>query len=141
MIRQVHQTTMIKSLTKQPLLLANTIIEGFLGIWVITLPGNIRSLAELSIPNSLIQVCGLLALSVASFSVLGAIYIVKSSDYKTLKAFIYLCLSIFHTALTIGLFYGAISGDINYIGVIIHLPLALLFIIGWLKLAKPKSAQ
>ncbi len=132
---------MIKTLTKQPLLLANTIIEGFLGVWVITLPGTIRSLAELSIPNSLIQVCGLLALSVASFSALGAIYIAKSSDHKALKAFVYLCLSIFHSALTVGLFYGAISGDINYIGVIIHLPLAILFIIGSFKLAKPKSAQ
>lgn len=132
---------MIKTLTKQPLLLTNTIIEGFLGIWVITLPDTIRNLADLSIPNSLIQVCGLLALSVASLSALGAIYIAKSRDHQEFKSFVYLCLSIFHSALTIGLFYGAISGDINYIGVIIHLPLAILFTIGAVSISRQPTAR
>lgn len=132
---------MIKALINQPLLLANTIIEGVLGLWVLILPNSIQGLAELSIPTSLIQVCGLLALSVAFFSLLGCIYIDKSKEQKMMKTFVYSCLAIFHSALTIGLFYGAISGDINYIGVIIHLPLAVLFIFGWFKLSKPRSAQ
>ena len=141
MINSKSQSKAVKAILGQPLLLVNSIIEGVLGIWMILAPSTIQTIGSVEIPAKLIQTCGLLALSVAFFSKIGAIYISKSKDQESMKAFIYCCLAVFNSALAIGLFYFATSGDINYLGTIIHLPLALVFIYAWIKIPKQRSAQ
>lgn len=125
-----------KAIYSQPLLLINSTVEGILGLWMMIAPSSIQTLGSVEIPFALIQTCGLLALSVAAFSKLGAIYIYRSKDPRTVKLLVYSSLAIFHSALTIGLVYAAILGDINYLGAIIHLPLAVAFIVSNLTLNK-----
>ena len=131
----------LKNLTKEPLLLLNTLVEGIGGIAMVLTPNLIKNWGSVEIAPALIQTCGLLALSVAFYSYLGAEYIGKSKDPTLIRSLLYASLAVFHSAITIGLFYAVVQGEINYFGVILHLPLAVLFIVSWFMLAKSKAAQ
>lgn len=131
----------VKSIYSQPLLLINSVIEGILGLWMILAPASMQTLGSVEIPLTLIQTCGLLALTVAAFSKLGAIYIAGSKDKKTTKIFVCTNLAIFNSALAVGLLYSAIHGDINFLGALIHLPLAIAFAISAISSSRQQSAQ
>ena len=112
------------NLAKYLLLAINFIIELLLGVGMLLAPGLIKLIGDVDIPTSLIQVCGLLALAVAFFS-LSSIYLIDSSSHKAAtKKFCYQNLLVFNLALMVGLVYSAILGNINYFGAIVHAPLA-----------------
>lgn len=131
----------LKYLINEPLLLLNTTVEALGGLTMVIAPNVIKDLGSVGIAPALIQTCGLLAISVAFYSWLGAKYISKSKDPTLIRSLLYASLAVFHTAITLGLFYAVVQGEINYFGVILHLPLAVLFIVSWFMLAKSKAAQ
>jgi hypothetical protein len=90
-------------------------------------PSLIQSLGGVNIPDILLRTCGVLALSVAFFSVSAILFIDSQKDKKASKAFVYSSLLIFNLALTSGLLYAAVVGEITYLGTIVHLPLAVGF--------------
>lgn len=118
---------MLGKIISQPLLLVNFLVEGVLGISMVLYPSLIQNLGGVNIPDILLRTCGVLALSVAFFSVLAIFFIDSQKDKKDSKAFVYSSLLIFNLALTIGLLYAAVVGEITYLGTIVHLPLAVGF--------------
>jgi hypothetical protein len=118
---------MLGKIISQPLLLVNFLVEGVLGISMVLYPSLIQSLGGVNIPDILLRTCGVLALSVAFFSVSAIFFIDSQKDKKASKAFVYSSLLIFNLALTSGLLYAAVVGEITYLGTIIHLPLAVGF--------------
>lgn len=96
---------------------------------MILTPELIKQIGGVDIPTSLIQTCGLLALAVAFFS-LSSIHLIDSSNDKVaIKKYCYQSLLVFNLALTAGLLYSAILGNINYFGAVVHAPLAVAFLI------------
>ena len=94
---------------------------------MILTPSLIKQIGGVDIPTSLIQTCGLLALSVAFFS-LSSVHLIDSSSEKVaIKKYCYKNLLAFNLALTFGLVYAAILGNISYFGFIIHAPLSVAF--------------
>jgi|LakMenEpi03Aug12_release.lakeMendotaPanAssembly.Ray.scaffolds.fasta_scaffold89346_5 hypothetical protein len=118
---------MLGKIISQPLLLVNFLVEGVLGISMVLYPSLIQSLGGVNIPDILLRTCGVLALSVAFFSVSAIFFIDSQKDKKASKAFVYSSLLIFNLALTSGLLYAAVVGEITYLGTIVHLPLAVGF--------------
>ena len=118
---------MLKKIISQPLLTANFLIEACLGISMIIYPSFIKDLGGVNIPDVLLRTCGVLALSVAFFSVSAIFFIDSQKDKKPSKTFVYSSLLVFNLALTIGLLYAAAVGEITYLGTIVHLPLAVGF--------------
>jgi hypothetical protein len=118
---------MLGKIISQPLLLVNFLVEGVLGISMVLYPSLIQSLGGVNIPDILLRTCGVLALSVAFFSVSAILFIDSQKDKKASKAFVYSSLLIFNLALTSGLLYAAVVGEITYLGTIVHLPLAVGF--------------
>lgn len=118
---------MLGKIISQPLLLVNFLVEGVLGISMVLYPSLIQNLGGVNIPDILLRTCGVLALSVAFFSVSAIFFIDSQKDKKDSKAFVYSSLLIFNLALTIGLLYAAVVGEITYLGTIVHLPLAVGF--------------
>lgn len=90
-------------------------------------PSLIQNLGGVNISDILLRTCGVLALSVAFFSVSAIFFIDSQKDKKASKAFVYSSLLIFNLALTIGLLYAAVVGEITYLGTIVHMPLAVGF--------------
>lgn len=118
---------MVSKDVKSPLLVFNFAVEALLGSILIFFPQLIAGLGDVDIPTSLIQTCGLLALAVAFFS-LSSIYLIDSSSEKAaIKKYCYKNLLAFNLALTFGLVYAAILGNISYFGFIIHAPLSVAF--------------
>jgi len=118
---------MLRKLAHYPLLLINFVLEASLGLSMIIKPDLIMDLGGVRISEILLRTCGLLALAVAFFSVSSIFLIQKHKDINEIKNFVYANLLIFNLALTVGLFYAAITGEITYLGTIIHLPLAVCF--------------
>jgi hypothetical protein len=118
---------MLGKIISQPLLLVNFLVEGVLGISMVLYPSLIQNLGGVNIPDILLRTCGVLALSVAFFSVSAIFFIDSQKDKKASKAFVYSSLLIFNLALTSGLLYAAVVGEITYLGTIVHLPLAVGF--------------
>ncbi|GDX63050.1 hypothetical protein LBMAG34_5840 [Candidatus Saccharibacteria bacterium] len=118
---------MLGKIISQPLLLVNFLVEGVLGISMVLYPSLIQNLGGVNIPDILLRTCGVLALSVAFFSVSAIFFIDSQKDKKASKAFVYSSLLIFNLALTSGLLYAAAVGEITYLGTIVHLPLAVGF--------------
>ena len=94
---------------------------------MILTPSLIKQIGGVDIPTSLIQTCGLLALSVAFFSLSSVHLIDRSNDKVAIKKYCYKNLLAFNLALTFGLVYAAILGNISYFGFIIHAPLSVAF--------------
>ncbi len=118
---------MVSKDVKSPLLVFNFAVEALLGSILIFFPQLISGLGDIDIPTSLIQTCGLLALAVAFFS-LSSVYLIDSSSEKVaIKKYCYKNLLAFNLALTFGLVYAAILGNISYFGFIIHAPLSVAF--------------
>lgn len=115
---------MVSKVVKSPLLLINFVVEALLGSILIFFPQLITGLGDVDIPTSLIQTCGLLALAVAFFSLSSIHLIDSSSDKVAIKKYCYQSLLVFNLALTAGLLYSAILGNINYFGAVVHAPLA-----------------
>lgn len=90
-------------------------------------PSLIQNLGGVNIPDILLRTCGVLALSVAFFSVSAIFFIDSQKDKNSSKTFVYSSLLVFNLALTIGLLYAAAVGEITYLGTIVHLPLAIGF--------------
>jgi len=118
---------MLRKLAHYPLLLINFVLEASLGLSMIIKPELIMDLGGVRISEILLRTCGLLALAVAFFSVSSIFLIQKHKNINEIKSFVYANLLIFNLALTVGLFYAAITGEITYLGTIIHLPLAVCF--------------
>ena len=118
---------MLGKIISQPLLLVNFLVEGVLGISMIFYPSLIQNLGGVNIPDILLRTCGVLALSVAFFSISAIFFIDSQKDKKASKSFVYSSLLIFNLALTSGLLYAAVVGEITYLGTIVHLPLAVGF--------------
>jgi len=118
---------MLEKITKYPLLLANFLIEGALGVSMIFYPSFIMDLGGVNISEILLRTCGVLALSVAFFSFSAIFFIDSQKDKNSSKTFVYSNLLIFNLALTFGLLYAAVVGEITYLGTIVHLPLVVLF--------------
>lgn len=118
---------MLGKIISQPLLLVNFLVEGVLGISMVLYPSLIQNLGGVNISDILLRTCGVLALSVAFFSVSAIFFIDSQKDKKASKAFVYSSLLIFNLALTSGLLYAAAVGEITYLGTIVHLPLAVGF--------------
>jgi hypothetical protein len=118
---------MPEKITKYPLLLANFLIEGALGVLMIFYPSFIMDLGGVNISEILLRTCGVLALSVAFFSISAIFFIDYQKDKNSSKTFVYSNLLIFNLALTFGLLYAAVVGEITYLGTIVHLPLAVGF--------------
>ncbi len=118
---------LLAKIIKYPLLVANFLVEGVLGISMIFYPSLIQTLGGVNIPDILLRTCGVLALSVAFFSVSAIFFIDSQKDKKNSKTFVYSSLLVFNLALAIGLLYAAVVGEITYLGTIVHLPLAIGF--------------
>ncbi len=122
-------SNIISKFISYPLLLINFIIESALGISMIFNPSFIKYIGGVSISDILLRTCGVLALSIAFFSISSIFFIYYQKDKQSSKTFVYSNLLIFNLALAIGLLYAAIVGEITYLGVIVHLPLAVCFAI------------
>jgi hypothetical protein len=118
---------MFNKIIAQPLLALNFAIELTLGLTMIIFPGLIINLGGVDISEVLLRTCGMLALAVATFSLLSIFFILNTTEKHKIKDFVYLNLLIFNLALTIGLLYAALTGQISYLGAIVHAPLALAF--------------
>lgn len=118
---------MLGKIISQPLLLVNFLVEGVLGISMVLYPSLIQNLGGVNIPDILLRTCGVLALSVAFFSISAIFFIDSQKDKNSSKTFVYSSLLIFNLALTFGLLYAAVVGEITYLGAIVHLPLAVGF--------------
>jgi len=118
---------MFNKIIAQPLLALNFAIELTLGLTMIIFPGLIINLGGVDISEVLLRTCGMLALAVATFSLLSIFFILNTTEKHKVKDFVYLNLLIFNLALTIGLLYAALTGEISYLGAIVHAPLALAF--------------
>lgn len=90
-------------------------------------PSFIMDLGGVNISEILLRTCGVLALSVAFFSFSAIFFIDSQKDKNSSKTFVYSNLLIFNLALTFGLLYAAVVGEITYLGTIVHLPLVVLF--------------
>lgn len=117
----------VSKIINYPLLLINFIVEGSLGVLMVFNPAFIKYFGGVSISYILLRTCGVLALSIAFFSITSIIFIYSQKDKQSIKTFVYSNLFIFNLALTIGLLYAAIVGEITYLGVVVHLPLAACF--------------
>ncbi len=118
---------MLDKFLTHPLLALNFAIELTLGLTMVIYPQLITSLGGVDISEVLLRTCGMLALSVSAFSLLSIYFIINTTEKHKVKNFVYLNLLIFNLALTIGLLYAAITGEISYLGAIVHAPLALAF--------------
>ncbi|MEI6169913.1 MAG: hypothetical protein WCP56_02845 [Candidatus Saccharibacteria bacterium] len=118
---------MFNKIIAQPLLALNFAIELTLGLTMIIFPGLIINLGGVDISEVLLRTCGMLALAVATFSLLSIFFILNTTEKHKVKDFVYLNLLIFNLALTISLLYAALTGEISYLGAIVHAPLALAF--------------
>ena len=118
---------MFNKIIAQPLLALNFTIELTLGLTMVIFPGLIINLGGVDISEVLLRTCGMLALAVATFSLLSIFFILNTTEKHKVKDFVYLNLLIFNLALTIGLLYAALTGEISYLGAIVHAPLALAF--------------
>jgi hypothetical protein len=118
---------MFNKIIAQPLLALNFAIELTLGLTMIIFPGLIINLGGVDISEVLLRTCGMLALAVVTFSLLSIFFILNTTEKHKVKDFVYLNLLIFNLALTIGLLYAALTGEISYLGAIVHAPLALAF--------------
>ena len=118
---------MLDKFLTHPLLALNFAIELTLGLTMVIYPQLIKSLGGVDISEVLLRTCGMLALSVSAFSLLSIYFIINTTEKHKVKNFVYLNLLIFNLALTIGLLYAAITGEISYLGAIVHAPLALAF--------------
>ena len=118
---------MFNKIIAQPLLALNFAIELTLGLTMVIYPQLITSLGGVDISEVLLRTCGMLALSVSAFSLLSIYFIINTTEKHKVKNFVYLNLLIFNLALTIGLLYAALTGEISYLGAIVHAPLALAF--------------
>ena len=118
---------MLDKFLTHPLLALNVAIELTLGLTMVIYPQLITSLGGVDISEVLLRTCGMLALSVSAFSLLSIYFIINTTEKHKVKNFVYLNLLIFNLALTIGLLYAAITGEISYLGAIVHAPLALAF--------------
>ena len=107
--------------------MASFLVGLCLGTAMIVTPSLIKQIGGVYIPTSLIQTCGLLALAVAFFSLSSVHLIDSSSDKVAIKKYCYKNLLAFNLALTFGLVYAAILGNISYFGFIIHTPLSVAF--------------
>jgi hypothetical protein len=118
---------MFNKIIAQPLLALNFAIELTLGLTMVIFPALIIDLGGVDISEVLLRTCGMLALAVATFSLLSIFFILNTTEKHKVKDFVYLNLLIFNLALTIGLLYAALTGEISYLGAIVHAPLALAF--------------
>jgi uncharacterized protein with PQ loop repeat len=118
---------MLDKFLTHPLLALNFAIELTLGLTMVIYPQLITSLGGVDISEVLLRTCGMLALSVSAFSLLSIYFIINTTEKHKVKNFVYLNLLIFNLALTIGLLYAALTGEISYLGAIVHAPLALAF--------------
>ena len=118
---------MLDKFLTHPLLALNFAIELTLGLTMVIYPQLITSLGGVDISEVLLRTCGMLALSVSAFSLLSIYFIINTTEKHKVKDFVYLNLLIFNLALTIGLLYAALTGEISYLGAIVHAPLALAF--------------
>ncbi len=126
---------------RDKLLVFNAALEGLFGVWMLIMPAAFKAIASINMPLPLIQAYSLLALAISIYSWVASTYLISATDKVLAKKFIYTSIIIYHLAVCIGISIAAINGDTNFVGLLIHVPLVLIFILGYIKIPRQKSVR